>query len=136
MLTATRFFQARAAWHHELAEAICNYHRCGLVIHGRNQLSVVGAPRSKEKAIATFKSVLKVIRDLTAHLKNDKHLRKSLSAGLADVLSNEFIGYSKPLPRRVRRYMDERVDMQTRSRDYNGRAFRKGQLAALDTVAA
>lgn len=128
-----RFFQARAAWHHVLAESVLSYNRCGCVLHGKSQISAVGTKKNRDRAITQFKELLKVIRQLTAHLKNDKHLRKSVSAGIADVLSNEFWASSKSLPKSVRFYMDRWVDFSERSRDYN-KGFSKGQVIASNLV--
>lgn len=133
-LTVTRFFQARAAWQWELAEAVLNYNRCGMVIHGRNQLSAVGGPRTTQRSIKQFKELLKVIRQMTSHLRSDKSMRKSLSAGMADVLINEFVAASKPLPKSVQIYMEVRSDFTTRSRQYDSDEFRQGQKSALNLV--
>lgn len=133
-LTVTRFFQARAAWHWELAEAILAYNRCGLVVSGRNQLSAVGGPRTTRRAIRQFKELLKVLRQLSAHLNHDKRLRKSLCAGMASVLVNEFLSASKQLPKSVRIYLDTREDLTTRSRDYDSRRYTSGVVAAADML--
>jgi len=133
-LTVKRFFQARAAWHWELAEAVLNYNRCGLIIWGRNELDVVGGRRNVERAVKQFRELLKVLRQLSSHLKNDKYARKSLCEGMTDVLVNEFISASKPLPKSVRIYLHARKDFSTRSRQSDSRKFKQGQKQALDLI--